>query len=143
MPSYGRCARPARRPIAVWNRTPERAAALADELAVEAVAGPRPADLLVNCTSVGLAPESAGDQLELLGLTFERVARYPHVADLAYGAEPTALVAAARAQRARAVDGLEILLAQGALSFELWTGVSAPLDVMRRALREGSAEDEA
>ncbi len=131
------------RPVAVWNRTPERATALADELVVEAVARPRPADLLVNCTSVGLAAGSARDQLELLGLTFERVARYPHVADLAYAAEPTALIAAARAHRARAVDGLEILLAQGALSFELWTGVAAPLDVMRRALREGSAADEA
>lgn len=77
----------------------------------------------------------------MLGLTSERVARYPHVADLAYGAEPTALVATARARRARAVDGLEILLGQGALSFELWTGVSAPLDVMRRALRDGSADN--
>jgi shikimate dehydrogenase len=34
----------------------------------------------------------------------------------------------------RAVGGLEILLAQGALSFELWTGISPPLEIMRRAL---------
>lgn len=130
-------------PVAVWNRTPERAAALAREFAVEAVSHPRPADLLVNCTSVGLSPSSAREQLELLGLTYERVARYPHVADLAYGAEATALLAAACAHGARAVDGLEILLAQGALSFELWTGVPAPLEVMRGALRDGSAGDEA
>jgi shikimate dehydrogenase len=125
-------------PLAVWNRTAERAAALADELAVEAVSAPRPADLLVNCTSVGLQAQSAQDQLAQLGLTSADVARYPHVADLAYGPEPTALIAAARAHRVRAVGGLEILLRQGALSFELWTGIAAPLDVMRGALRDRS-----
>jgi shikimate dehydrogenase len=59
------------------------------------------------------------------------------VVDLAYRADgaPTALVAAARAAGCRVVvDGLEGLVRQGAASFELWTGVPAPADVMRRAL---------
>jgi shikimate dehydrogenase len=48
---------------------------------------------------------------------------------------PTALVAAARAAGCRVVvDGLEGLVRQGAASFELWTGVPAPVDVMRAAL---------
>ncbi len=58
------------------------------------------------------------------------------VVDLAYrdDGEPTALVAAARAAGCTVVDGLEVLLRQGAASFERWTGESAPIDVMRAAL---------
>jgi shikimate dehydrogenase len=59
------------------------------------------------------------------------------VADLAYRPDdrPTALVAAARERGCRVVDGLDILVAQGAASFERWTGVEAPVEVMRAALR--------
>jgi shikimate dehydrogenase len=42
------------REVSVWNRTPERARALARDLGVRAVSDPEPADLLINCTSVGL-----------------------------------------------------------------------------------------
>src|SRR5262249_1208106 len=61
------------------------------------------------------------------------------VVELAYssdGAE-TALVAAARAAGCEVVDGLEALVRQGAKSFELWTGVPAPVPVMRDAVRAG------
>ena len=47
----------------------------------------------------------------------------------------TATAAAARAAGATVVDGLDVLVAQGAASFELWTGVPAPIDVMRAAVR--------
>ncbi len=58
------------------------------------------------------------------------------VVDLAYrgDGEPTALVAAARSAGCTVVDGLEVLLRQGAASFERWTGRAAPIDVMRAAL---------
>jgi shikimate dehydrogenase len=46
----------------------------------------------------------------------------------------TATADAAAAAGARVLDGLEVLVAQGAASFELWTGVAAPVSVMRRAL---------
>ncbi len=62
------------------------------------------------------------------------------VVDLAYRADgqPTALVAAARAAGcARVVDGLDVLVRQGADSFERWTGVPAPIEAMRAALRDG------
>jgi shikimate dehydrogenase len=57
--------------------------------------------------------------------------------DLAYNADgsDTAHVAAARAAGARVLDGLEVLVRQGAASFQRWTGLSAPLDVMRAAIR--------
>jgi shikimate dehydrogenase len=62
------------------------------------------------------------------------------VVDLAYNADgsATALVEAARAAGCRVVvDGLEALVRQGAASFRLWTGVEAPVDVMRAALGLG------
>ena len=57
------------------------------------------------------------------------------VVDLAYGAEETALVSAARAAGCTVIDGREALVRQGAASFELWTGLAAPVDVMREAVR--------
>jgi shikimate dehydrogenase len=58
------------------------------------------------------------------------------VIDLAYRPDgrPTALVEAARAKDCEVIDGLEMLLRQGAASFEHWTGVEAPLQAMRAAL---------
>ena len=59
------------------------------------------------------------------------------VIDLAYRAEggETAHAAAARAAGSELVDGLDVLVAQGAASFERWTGLPAPVDVMRAAIR--------
>jgi shikimate dehydrogenase len=56
------------------------------------------------------------------------------VVELAYGDGDTALVAAARAAGCVVIDGREALVRQGAASFERWTGVAAPVEVMRRAL---------
>jgi shikimate dehydrogenase len=140
------------REVSVWNRTSERAERLARELGVRAVREPARADLLVNCTSVGL--ERAGGRLAVersasepeglnqLGLTFDQVGEYSYVIDMVYRAGLTPLLAAAREHGARTLDGLEILLAQGALSFELWTGRAAPLQVMRRAACARKGEDE-
>ena len=62
------------------------------------------------------------------------------VIDLAYRAEggETAHAAAARAAGSELVDGLEVLVAQGAASFERWTGLPAPVDVMRAAVRSAA-----
>jgi shikimate dehydrogenase len=121
------------REVSVWNRTSERAAAMARDLGVRAVEAPEPADVLVNCTSVGLRGER--EQLSRLGLTVDRLRAYSWVVDLVYGTGPTQLIAAAEELCAHAVDGLEVLVAQGALSLERWTGATAPLDVMRCAAR--------
>jgi shikimate dehydrogenase len=122
--------------VSVWNRTPERARALAEELHARAVAEPAAADLLVNCTSVGLQ-RTATDPVGLnqLGLTADQVGSYGCVVDLVYGAAPTPLLAAASSMGVRTVDGLQVLVAQGALSFELWTGRKPPLQAMRAGAR--------
>jgi shikimate dehydrogenase len=111
--------------VSVWNRTPERAAALG----VPVVATPVPAALLVNCTSVGLHDPDA--------LPADP-APYATVVDLVYREGGTALERRAREQGARVIDGLEILVRQGALSLESWLGVAAPLDAMRRAAKTSS-----
>jgi shikimate dehydrogenase len=121
--------------VAVWNRTPERATRLAADLGVEAVTEvPRAGDVLVQCTSVGLDGEA--DPFKVLGLPAEVLSEYATVVDLVYrdGGE-TVFLAGARAAGCRTVDGLEILVGQGALSFEAWTGRPAPLDIMRKAVR--------
>jgi shikimate dehydrogenase len=118
--------------VAVWNRTPERAAALAAELGVSAVRRPPSADVLVNATSVGLEPRlDEAETLEALGL--DQLLPPQIVVDLVYGAEPTPLIGWAKRGGSRTVDGLEILVRQGALSFERWTGVEAPVATMRAA----------
>ena len=57
------------------------------------------------------------------------------VVELAYGADETALVAAARAAGCTVIDGREALVRQGGASFRLWTGLEPPLDAMRAAIR--------
>jgi len=82
------------------------------------------ADLIVNATPVR-------DELLVeprAGQTVLDLAYYPD-------GHETALVAAARAAGAEVVDGLEALVRQGAASFELWTGVPAPVEAMRAAVR--------
>jgi shikimate dehydrogenase len=126
--------------VSVRNRTPERAIALARELGARAVGTPMPADLLVNCTSVGLQRTATdAETLNQLALRADQVGSYGCVVDLAYGKHRTPLLAAAGAAGAKIVDGLDVLVAQGALSFELWTGRDAPLPQMRAGARRQPA----
>jgi shikimate dehydrogenase len=117
--------------VAVWNRTPERARALAADLGVQAVAAPVPADVLVNCTSVGLTDPSS--TFKNLPVSADSVGEYACVVDLVYRAGDTVLAQEARRRGSQVIDGLEILVRQGALSFEGWTGRAAPLHVMRES----------
>jgi shikimate dehydrogenase len=120
--------------VAVWNRAPERARALAAELGADAVAAPVPADVLINCTSVGLADPSI--TFKELPLKADSVGEYACVVDLVYRTGGTVLAQEAERRGSQVVDGLEILVQQGALSFEGWTGRAAPLRVMRKSARE-------
>jgi shikimate dehydrogenase len=102
------------------------------------VQSPVPADVLVNCTSIGLERSaSEAGALNQIGLSFDQIGEYSDVVDLVYSPGSTPLLGAARAVSVHAVDGLEVLSAQGALSLSIWTGRPAPIDVMRRAAREG------
>jgi shikimate dehydrogenase len=117
--------------VAVWNRDPQRARELAGDLGVQAVAAPVPADVLVNCTSVGLTDPSS--TFKDLPVRADSVGEYACVVDLVYRAGGTVLAQEARRRGSQVIDGLEILVQQGALSFTGWTGRVAPLQVMREA----------
>lgn len=119
--------------VGVWNRTPERARVLADDLDVDAIVAPSRADVLVNCTSVGLHdPERT---FELLPVGREALGDYATVVDLVYRAGGTPLLHAAEAAGSRTVDGLSFLVAQGARSLERWTGRPVSRAVMEVAVR--------
>lgn len=122
--------------VRVWNRTPERAAMLVAEIGGRTVVRARPADLLVNCTAVGLGQASTG--FEDLPLTADDLPTYATVVDLVYRPGGTALLDAALSRGCDVVDGLELLVHQGALSLEAWTGLPAPVDAMRVAARRSS-----
>ncbi len=117
--------------VSVWNRTAARAAELCAELGGRVDPDPRPAEyeLIVNSTSVGLGGE---DPFAELPLTPDSFSEAQIVVDLVYG-HRSRLLAAAVAAGASAVDGLEVLVHQGAASFRIWTGVDPPIEVMRAA----------
>ena len=120
--------------VAVWNRTALRAEHLCAELGgapVEAL-DLRNFELVVNSTSAGLHGENQFAELPFEPAHLEE--RHT-VVDLVYGAGSSQLLTVALAVGAAVVDGLEILVRQGALSLEIWTGRPAPLEIMRDAAR--------
>ena len=121
-------AREAGAKVSVWNRTTERARLVAADFDVEAVEQPHPVDVVVNTTAVGLQGSAEDLPLTYLG-------QPETVADLVYGRSEPPVTAWARGQKAHVVDGLEVLLRQGARSFVRWTGEDAPLARMREAIR--------
>jgi shikimate dehydrogenase len=87
-------------------------------------------DLLVNATPVGMKDDDPSP-------VDKSLLRAPlKVYDLVYNRPVTRLVKDAKAAKCDAVTGLGMLLYQGAIAFELWTGLKAPVAVMRRALKE-------
>jgi shikimate dehydrogenase len=119
--------------VRVWNRTARRAQELCAEIGGRPVSELGPADVLVHCTSSGLDGHTSA--FELLPLRADGLGRYKCVVDYVYSDAGTGLARAARARSLEVVDGLTLLVAQGALSFEQFTGLTAPVDVMRNAVR--------
>jgi shikimate dehydrogenase len=120
--------------VSVWNRTPERAAQLCAELGGSVESEPKAGDyqLIVNSTSVGLRGE---DPFDLLPLSQDWFGFSQTVVDLVYGHGESRLLKVAGEAGADVVDGLEVLVRQGAASFRIWTGVDPPLATMREAAR--------
>jgi shikimate dehydrogenase len=82
-------------------------------------------------------PDGPSDPLEALPIDPERLGTEVTVVDLVYGGSDTELVREARTRGAAVVDGLEVLVRQGAESLRIWTGREPPLEVMREAARRG------
>jgi shikimate dehydrogenase len=113
--------------VSVLNRSRDRAEQLAVEFGVRVADAPEPAHLLINCTSVGLAD---GDETPIAATALDG---FGVVVDLVYRPGGTRLLRDAADRGLATVDGIEILVQQGARSLAHWTGAEPPLDVMRRA----------
>lgn len=125
--------------VAIWNRTPARADELAASFGSRSVNAPgdaASADVLINCTSVGL---NDGDELSALALSAEQIGRHRAVVDFVYRTGATALLSAAAAAGVPTIDGVELLIGQGAIAFELFTGRPASVQAMREALQLSAA----
>jgi shikimate dehydrogenase len=118
--------------LRVWNRTEAKAHALAEEFG--ATVSHQTADIVVNCTSVGL--HDPGATFKELPLSADDLGAGCTVVDLVYRHGGTLFLNAAKANGAEVVDGLEILVAQGAASLERWTGRTAPDQAMREAVAD-------
>jgi shikimate dehydrogenase len=130
--------------IAVLNRTPARALAAAELAGAMGRVGSEDdivsSDIVVNATSVGMAtadPATADMATQVVPFDPALLRSGHVVADLVYHPLETALLVAARAVGALAVDGLAMLIHQAVLQQELWVGMRPDADVMRAAaLRE-------
>jgi shikimate dehydrogenase len=89
------------------------------------------ADILVNATSVGMRPQESLSPIDPSLLRSDLV-----VFDMVYEPLETKLLAEAKRKGATTMDGLSMLVFQGAVSFEIWTGVKAPIEVMMNAVME-------
>ncbi len=130
--------------ITIVNRTPARGKTLVDLLQSrtstpaafvpwqEPYAVPTEADILVNATSIGLFPLVD----EKPAVAMESIHPGLLICDVIPNPPHTAFLAAAEARGARTLDGLGMLVGQGAIAFKMWTGVDAPVDVMRKTLEE-------
>jgi shikimate dehydrogenase len=144
--------------VSIWNRTEAKAEGLARELGARplSVPGSSPLpvgdyDLVLNATTVGMQGSATGSgtpeprlgadpdcgppDLKRLRLDADGLSEEQIVVDLVYGTAETQLAAAGRARGATVVDGIEVLVHQGAASLRLWTGTSPPVETMRSAAR--------
>ena len=133
--------------IGIVNRNADRAEILAEAVSAAtgvSVSGTGHADLrssydcVVNCTPIGM--EGTGTE-EDLPCDIRGVASGTLVVDIVYAPEETAFIRAARAAGLPTLNGLPMLIYQGALAFELWTGRPAPLEVMRIAAAKALTSD--
>ncbi len=130
--------------IVVVNRTVQRGAAMVEDLRANTGADvqfaawegtytvPADTDIFVNATSIGLYPDV--DAMPDVDLGAARDGML--VCDVVFNPPRTPLVKAAKARGLPVLDGLSMLVYQGVIGFELWTGQPAPEAVMKQVLRE-------
>jgi shikimate dehydrogenase len=128
--------------LAILNRAAEKAKKLAEALGrtlnkkvVGGALSPdaimknlRDSDVLINATSVGMHPDANQSIVPPQWLRSDLT-----VMDIVYDPVETKLAKDAKAAGAKVISGVEMLIYQGAASFEIWTNRSAPIEVMRRA----------
>lgn len=122
--------------LVIASRTADRAKALAESLACRHITwenrGAEYADILINCTPVGMHPNVNETPFQENWMRDEMI-----VFDTIYNPEQTLLLKEAKAHRCRTVSGIEMFVRQAAEQFERFTGQKAPLDTLKETLRNG------
>ena len=123
--------------VTVMARDDSKASALAREFAITSATlasdhRPLKTDILVNATPLGTKGEREHDAIA----TAEELGSVKLVYDLVYNPSETRLLSEAKAAGAKTLGGLEMLIAQGARQFEIWTGGEAPVKEMKAAIEE-------
>lgn len=134
--------------IIIANRTVGKAAALADEfgnklrnvsfdyISLDSLKDPQvlsSTDLIVNTTSAGL-------EGGLPEVDFSLTPTHAIVSDIVYKPPVTSFMKKAQSAGLKTIGGLGMLIHQGSISFEIWTGMEAPVDVMKKALLEAARD---
>jgi shikimate dehydrogenase len=129
--------------LVILNRTPEKAEQLVEMLQKSFGAKVKTrtlssevlkeelttADILVNATSAGMHPD-----IEISPVPSDLLHSYLCVMDIIYNPLETKLLKDAKSAGAKIVSGIEMLIYQGAVAFEIWTNCPAPVEVMRKAV---------
>ncbi len=122
--------------VIIANRTAEKGKALADLLQCSCASLSDPGgvqtDILINTTSVGMTPN-----IDATPFPKKYLSHFSVVMDIVYAPQKTRLLAEADEEGCQTINGLAMLLFQGAAQFELWTGQKAPVDIMRQHLLAG------
>ncbi|HLA94574.1 MAG TPA: shikimate dehydrogenase [Pyrinomonadaceae bacterium] len=123
--------------VTLFARDTNKAVALADAFDIpvrELIADNRPltTDILVNTTPLGTKGETQDKTIAVA----EQLKDVRLVYDLIYNPIETRLINEAKTAGVPAIGGLEMLIAQGAKQFEIWTGQTAPLDAMSAAVKK-------
>ncbi len=121
--------------VTLLARDARRAAAFAEEFGVKSSAlttdhRPLTADILVNTTPVG----TAGGSQDMTIATADELHGVKLVYDLVYNPEETRLIREAKRAGSKTLGGIEMLIAQGAQQFSIWTGENPPVDEMKAAV---------
>ena len=129
--------------LEILNRTIEKAKKIAEEInslyprkvkygSLENLTeATKTVDIIVNATSLGMYPKEVENPIPLDLLRPDHT-----VFDLVYHPIKTKLLSEAKKVGAKTINGLDLLLHQGSLSFKIWTGKQAPISVMRKAFME-------
>jgi len=133
--------------ITIWNRSVERGEALCRDLKQRVAADAHflpwrgvcaveaDVDILVNATSIGLFPDTEA----MPGVDLKNARGDLLVCDVVPNPPETRLIKTARARGMKTLNGLPMLVYQGAIGFEMWTGKKAPEQAMREALERAFA----
>ncbi|MDQ1331716.1 MAG: Shikimate dehydrogenase [Thermodesulfobacteriota bacterium] len=127
--------------VTVISRDPDKGKRLAGDLTADYrplndIGGMR-CDILINATPVGMTPDNDGMPIERKYLVKGMV-----VMDIVYNPLKTRLLSEAEKAGCIIVDGVSMFVHQGAFQFELWTGIKAPVDIMKRAVLDALIERE-